>query len=263
MNKNIKGLIIISLHLAILIGIGTVWMWSIRKQRDTKSSRVNIHIQKSNNENVLITEAEILTQVNAILKKDIRKCKASSINMKQIETILNGIPVISGAEVFVDANQSLNIQITQRDPLCRVVDANFNQYYIDVEGNKIPYSKNYSARVPVVTGNIPVLAGNTIWKKENIAFQSIFGISKSLHEDPFTKSLVEQIYIDDQGQFSLVPKVGNEKIVIGKLNNLKDKLSRLKFFYQEGLRYEGWNVYQTIDFKNDDQVVCKKFESET
>lgn len=84
-----------------------------------------------------------------------------------------------------------------------------------------------------------------------------FGISKGLHEDPFTKSLVEQIYIDDQGQFSLVPKVGNEKIVIGKLNNLKDKLSRLKFFYQEGLRYEGWNVYQTIDFKNDDQVVCK------
>lgn len=82
--------------------------------------------------------------------------------MKQIETILNGIPVISGAEVFVDANQSLNIQITQRDPLFRVVDANFNQYYIDVEGNKIPYSKNYSARVPVVTGNIPVLAGNTI-----------------------------------------------------------------------------------------------------
>ena len=102
-----------------------------------------------------------------------------------------------------------------------------------------------------------------IHEESSLYIQTSPGIVKSINDDPFTKSLIEQINIDDLGQYSLVPKVGNEKIVIGKLNNLQDKLSRLKFFYQEGLRYEGWNVYETIDLKNDNQVVCKKYESET
>jgi cell division protein FtsQ len=263
MNKNVKGLIIISVHLLILMGVGMAWMWSIREQRVSKSNKVQVNILRSNNENILITEQELLTHISQILKKDFRKVRVSSLNLKNIESVAKSLPVIASAEVFIDANNALNVQAIQRDPLFRIVDHNGEQFYIDSEGNKIPYSKNYSARVPVVTGNIPSLAGNTIWRKENQIFHSIFGIVKSINDDPFTKSLIEQINIDDLGQYSLVPKVGNEKIVIGKLNNLQDKLSRLKFFYQEGLRYEGWNVYETIDLKNDNQVVCKKYESET
>jgi len=50
---------------------------------------------------------------------------------------------------------------------------------------------------------------------------------------------------------------------IGSNENISEKLNKLKFFYQEGLRYEGWNVYQTIDLKNKDQVVCRKNQTES
>ena len=62
---------------------------------------------------------------------------------------------------------------------------------------------------------------------------------------------------------SLSILLGNEKILVGGNENISEKLNKLKFFYQEGLRYEGWNVYQTIDLKNKDQVVCRKNQTES
>lgn len=263
MNKKVKGLIIIGLHLVVILGIAATWMWTIKQERVSKSNRIHVSIMKSNQDNVLITESELYTTVKSLLKKDIRTMRVSQINLKQIETALQNLPVIEEVEVFLDANNSVQVQVKQREPLFRVVDITGQQYYIDDKGNKIPNSRNYSARVPVVTGNIPNITGNSIWRKENAIFQSVFAMTKIINDDIFTKSLIEQINIDELMQFSLVPKVGQEKIVLGKLNNTKEKLNKLKFFYQEGLRYEGWNIYETIDLKNDNQVVCKKYESES
>ncbi len=75
--------------------------------------------------------------------------------------------------------------------------------------------------------------------------------------------MIEQIDVLPNAEFVLVPKIGNEKILVGGNENISEKLNKLKFFYQEGLRYEGWNVYQTIDLKNKDQVVCRKNQTES
>jgi len=47
------------------------------------------------------------------------------------------------------------------------------------------------------------------------------------------------------------------------MDKVKEKLEKLSFFYSQGLPYQGWNVYETIDLKNDNQVVCKKYNHET
>jgi cell division protein FtsQ len=35
-------------------------------------------------------------------------------------------------------------------------------------------------------------------------------------------------------------------------------LNRLKIFYKEGMPYEGWRKYETINLKYSGQVVCKR-----
>ncbi|MEO0044740.1 MAG: hypothetical protein RL329_4189, partial [Bacteroidota bacterium] len=44
----------------------------------------------------------------------------------------------------------------------------------------------------------------------------------------------------------------------GNLDDLEDKLKRVKIFYQEGIPYEGWKKYGIINVKYKGQVVCKK-----
>ena len=60
------------------------------------------------------------------------------------------------------------------------------------------------------------------------------------------------------GEFTLIPKIGDQKILLGKVMDAGQKLERLKIFYREGMPYEGWRKYKTIDVRFAGQVVCKK-----
>ncbi|MDQ3141325.1 MAG: hypothetical protein M3Q56_03655 [Bacteroidota bacterium] len=263
MNAKVKGLFVIIFHLLILFGIALLWLNSIREQRSLHSNKVKIQIIKPSEENELITEKEIQNHLKLFYKRDYRKIKIRSLNTKELESYLNKLHVVRYANVYIDAGQNLRIDLYQRDPVVRVIDLLGNQFYIDAEGRKIPNSENYAARVPVATGIIAKMEGNDIWKKQNIHYQSAFKIAQRVAADPFTKSLIEQINLDFEGNFILIPKIGSEKIILGNIENLNDKLEKLKFFYKEGLRYKGWNVYEEIDLKNNNIVVGRKHQSET
>ena len=55
-----------------------------------------------------------------------------------------------------------------------------------------------------------------------------------------------------------LPLIGDQKIVLGSARKIEDKLHRLKIFYQQGMPYAGWNLYETINLKYNGQVVCRK-----
>ena len=56
----------------------------------------------------------------------------------------------------------------------------------------------------------------------------------------------------------MVPIVGDQRIILGNIEDLDDKIFRLKTFYQEAMSRMGWNKYKTINLKFKNQVVCKK-----
>jgi cell division protein FtsQ len=70
--------------------------------------------------------------------------------------------------------------------------------------------------------------------------------------------MFEQIYVGDDFEIELIPKVGNHKILIGNIENLDDKFSRLLLFYKQGLMRKGWENYSVINLKFKNQVVCTK-----
>jgi len=73
--------------------------------------------------------------------------------------------------------------------------------------------------------------------------------------------LIGQSYLEKNGDFVLIPIVGDLKIVFGPANSDKsviDKFTRLKIFYKEGIPYEGWQKYTEINLKYDGQIVCRK-----
>ena len=56
----------------------------------------------------------------------------------------------------------------------------------------------------------------------------------------------------------LIPRVGEQKIHIGNLDNTKEKLDNLYQFYNVALPIKGWQTYSDINLKYKNQIVCTK-----
>ena len=80
-------------------------------------------------------------------------------------------------------------------------------------------------------------------------------------KDTLFHSLIGQIHLEKNGDFILVPLVGDQKIVFGSASSIEEvegKFKKLTIFYNEAMPYEGWTTYSEINLKFEDQIVCKK-----
>src|SRR6185436_6573340 len=103
----------------------------------------------------------------AMIKKPIE-----TLDYSRLEKILENNPYTRKAEIFVNTLGEVQVNVTQRNPILRVINSNGVSFYLDDFGNKIPVSNRFTARVPVATGNI---------------FDS--GISEDLTDSTTTKKL--------------------------------------------------------------------------
>jgi cell division protein FtsQ len=73
--------------------------------------------------------------------------------------------------------------------------------------------------------------------------------------------LIGQVYLEKNGDFILIPLLGDQKIIFGSAyseQEIKEKFDRLKVFYEEAMPYEGWDKYDEISVKYEGQIVCRK-----
>ena len=131
------------------------------------------------------------------------------------------------------------------------------QFYVDQYGVKMPLSEQFTARVPVASGNI----FERLEKSDSVysfVGNQVFKIASYVDKHPFYKALIEQIFVKADNELILVPKIGSHIIVFGDANKMEIKFKKLLAFYREGLSRIGWNTYRSIDLRFDGQVICKK-----
>lgn len=213
-------------------------------------------------EGALVTADEVRVLVNKLCRAS--EDGVSGLNTTELEKAVEEIPAVKNAEVFRRINGEVGIEIEQRVPVCRVHDLSGSQFYLDETGEPFPVSENYTARVPLVNGNL-----NEPYKKRRGQMQSdsIRKISKlddisalfaCIRKDPFRQALVEQVWVNEQGEFEIVPKIDDHLILFGDTTEMDGKFNKLKIFYEEGLNTKGWNIYKTVNLKYKNQIICKK-----
>lgn len=170
------------------------------------------------------------------------------INTFDIEEAIAGNPLIKKAEVFSTASGAIKVAITERKPVLRVMTNDGDSYYIDEEGKRMPLSKRYVAYLPIASGAI----------KEGFAREELHKFALFLQNDIFWNAQIEQIVVAANNDITLIPRVGNQQIILGKVDNFEEKLNKLMKFYQEGQNETGWNKYSVINLKFDKQIVCTK-----
>ena len=242
------------MFLSILV---MIWLMARNRKANTFAQGLQVNVVALPSGDKMISDRDVRQALLAAFGSDLENSELANLEVERMERVLEGDPFVKNADVYIDQNNNVHININQREPVVRVLDNNGNNYYLDAAGKKMPPSKNFAARVMVATGNVSPYTPEFREKRKS-SLKDLFTITQALLADEFLKSFIQQIHVNNAGDFILVPLIGDQKIVLGSARKLEDKLYRLKIFYQQGMPYEGWRKYETINLKYSGQVVCKR-----
>jgi cell division protein FtsQ len=190
------------------------------------------------------------------------------LNTEKIEGPIRKQSYVEDANVYVTNNGKVFVDVVQRQPVLRVITLSNTSFYIDGHGQVLPINPNFPARVLVASGNISDSCIRNAPKSFDSLFadstspagslSSLFRLAIYISNDPFFRSQISQIYVNDGNGIELIPVVGNHVILFGKAEDMDEKFSKLFAFYKYGLNRIGWNKYDIINIKYKNQVVCSK-----
>lgn len=178
----------------------------------------------------------------------------AEINLRKLERELEENPYIRNAEVSKDISGKLEVRVDQRVPLVRIMPEGKQGFYLDLEGKRLPLSHQFTPLILLASGNIP----DQGIRQPADHLEEIHRFSQYLSGHPFWKEQIVQIYVDQHGEYELIPRVGAHHILLGSMDQWQKKLRNLEMLYRQGLSRYGWNNYGTINLKYTNQVICTK-----
>jgi cell division protein FtsQ len=194
-----------------------------------------------------------------ILGKPVR-----DISVSEIEGRINILRELRVAEVYMTIDGTVHVYADQRDPVMRVMPDDGGDYFVDEDGVVVRRRNLYNPRLHIVGGNINIstamLDGVSVLDTsiKNSILKDIYYLVNYINDDNFWSAQIDQIYVDNNDQIDLIPRVGNQYIHLGTTDNFEGKLRNLEAFYDKVLPEVGWNKYSLINLEYKDQIVCKK-----
>jgi cell division protein FtsQ len=161
------------------------------------------------------------------------------------------------AQVYRDLAGNLNIKIKQNRPIARIVHDNSEEdVYIDDEGNILPLSERFTARVIPITRSLFRPAQNKSFYQDSLG-QAYLDLLKFVEKDAFWKAQLAEMQIDAKGKVIFMPQVGTQAIEFGKPEGVEQKFKKLLVFYKKVLPAMGWDRYKRVNLEFSDQIICE------
>jgi cell division protein FtsQ len=262
--KNLKYIILwlfVAIYLAVALG------FVAEKRLRLVCNNVEVHIVDSLR-NSFISGGNIK---NLLQRKRINLIgkNLSDICLDSLELLINNYPPVERAEVYKTTEGKVVIDVEQRNPIIRVIDSNNDSYYIDRKGYVMRLSENYTSNVIIANGFIHAKApGSKVSVLEleksaggtRVILADLFKLATYITDNKFLNAQVQQIFVEQSGDFELVPRVGPQVIILGDMTGYEEKFSNLMSLYKNGLPAVGWNKYESINLKYKGQVICTKRE---
>ena len=214
---------------------------------------------------VFLTNDDIIDRLKGqgLIKDDMLY---SDIDFNEVEQFLEQMNEIKYVKVFVNSGKDWKIKIKLKEAIARVFNLDGSSCYLDKDGCLMPTSNNYTAHVLTVNGYInendltktvqSVINNDSLRTIETL--DDLFAISEYVCLNNFLSAQITHVYINANKEFELIPRVGNQRIMFGKAENIAGKFKKLEVFYKEGIPNAGWQKYDTINIMYKNQVVCSK-----
>lgn len=228
---------------------------AVRSQNVKKCKGVEIDISGVNN-NFFIDKADVLNIIKNFVGGNPDGRSLETFDLRAIENNLEKDVWIKNAELFFDGNEVLQVSVDEREPAARIFSVDGNTFYIDSSLKILPLSDKFSARLPVFTG-FPHSSNERMKAVDSSLLRSVLLVSEQLQADSFLMAMVDQVDITPEGNFEMIPKIGNQTILFGDAGDAEAKFKKLKLFYKQVITAAGWNKYSVINLQYKDQIVAK------
>ena len=235
-----------------LIGvIGFTIYYAYMQREAVRCQEIVVNINP--NSPKFLDEAEIVDMIEKS-GETIIGSRLSKININLLETKLSTSSSLANVQIFKKVESKglsfkgkLVISLDERTPIIRIKNST-EDYYMDMDGNKIPTSPKYVERIMIASGTSP----------DPEIQKSLLKMADFVNNDYFWKAQIEQVFVQANGELLLLPQVGDYLIEFGTPDDFVLKFRNLKAVYQQGFKNLGWNKYRTISVKYRNQVVCTK-----
>lgn len=206
----------------------------------------NHFFTKSAAQNLLKVESEILG------------APLNEITLASLENQLLATRYVKNARAYFTGDGGLKIEVVLRKPIARLYnERNHKSFYLDETGYLIPPTSAHSARTLLVSGVFADSLFRTDSLKDSLLI-SLLPLLNYVDKNRFWHAQISEAYIDDKNELTLGTQIGDSKILFGDGQNYETKLRRLMKFYREVIHKVGWNYYQTINLKYQNQIIGVK-----
>lgn len=184
------------------------------------------------------------------------------INLGRLEKRLRQYGLIRQAHVSHDLAGNLLVDVEQPRPVARLVGGSngasdgprtVGGQYISEEGRFFPLSMNYTARVPLVSGEW-FAQHRTLADK---AGEPLLNLLRYIRESELWRAQIAELTVDAAGEVTLWPQVGTYQIEFGTPDQVETKFKKIKLFYTQIAPQKGWDRYHRVSVQYRNQLVCE------
>lgn len=174
----------------------------------------------------------------------------ANINTQEIRLRLLDLDKIEDASVLRYTDGSIRIKATPIVPVVRVFDG-ADSYYVNRSGKRVKASARYHKNVPIIKGH---------FDPTDSLFTplSLMPLVSYISNDSVWNTYIGMIKVKSPTDILLIPNIREHVINIGSIDNLDDKMERLRIFYNKVLTRQGWEKYDTLSLKWNGQLVATK-----
>ncbi len=219
-------------------------LYAFSNNRNRSKNVVSTRVEFLGDQNLYITEGA----VNKLLIQNygrLENVPKEKLVLNTIEKALEANEMVKSAQVYITIDGKLTSKIVQRKPIGRI-EGN-SKFYLDDEGKRMPFSSNYSARVPIITGEI---TGKSL--------EDVYKILEFINKDDFLRKNVIGIHIKAEDDYQLKFRLNQFVVNLGDIENLEAKFSNFKAFYAKANKDKTLEDFVVVSLEFNNQVVCTK-----
>lgn len=208
-------------------------------------------------ENFFIDEKDVMALIMENEGDSILGDAYGRVSLKEIERRIESHSFVKDAEVFRDLKGHLVVKARQNKPVARLIGSKGRSAYIGEEGDLLPVSRKYTARVPVITGKYVNQLVDFDNVKEDEYATKVFDLINYINTDKFWTMQIGQIDINTKGYVVMYPQVGDQRLEFGSAEDIDKKFRKLKIFFKQIMPTKGWNAYDRVNVAFKDQIICE------
>jgi cell division protein FtsQ len=208
MNKKIQKILVYASWSLAVVSLLTILGFANNTLDEKPCTAIEININNIDEHDFIKND-----DVFSMLKEKNKKLKGeamANIDVASLERMFNTNSHIANSEVYKTINGVVKINITTKRPIARIINYKGESFYLDEEGFLMRWSNNYTANLPVFTGNIyesydvcysinysKLDINDSVLIKNNLF--GIYSLAKYLDSNEFWKAQIAQVIVAEDG----------------------------------------------------------------